>query len=171
MLYRVKIGYQATTLVPGTYFVNKIILSTCYPLERTLHRKLHTVSYEIIRRRWTPGRFYARSENCEKRLLDSSCLSAWINSAHTGRTVIKFENIFFFRKSVEKTQVSLKLNKNSGYFTWRPVLYMKTGTLHEDRYFTWRPLTLLIVSRSVLFRMRNVSDKSRRQNQNTHFMS
>jgi hypothetical protein len=30
--------------------------------------------------------------------------------------------------------------------------------------------TVLITSRSVLFGMRNVSDKSGRENQNTHFM-
>jgi hypothetical protein len=40
-----------------------------------------------------------------------------------------------------------------------------TGTLHEDRY------TFLIISRSVLLRMRNVSDKSCTENQNTHFTS
>ena len=37
-------------------------------------------------------------------------------------------------------------------------------TLHEDRF------TFLIISRSVLVRMRNVSDKNFRVNQNTHFM-
>ena len=37
-----------------------------------------------------------------------------------------------------------------------------TGTLHEDRY------TFLIISRSVLLRMRNVSDKICREK--THFM-
>jgi len=36
------------------------------------------------------------------------------------------------------------------------------GTLRDDRY------TFLIVSRSILIRMRNVSDKSCRENQNTH---
>jgi hypothetical protein len=35
------------------------------------------------------------------------------------------------------------------------------ATVHEDRY------TLLIISRSVLLRVRNVSDKSFRENQNT----
>jgi len=40
----------------------------------------------------------------------------------------------------------------------------RTGTLHEDQY------TLLTISRSVLLRMRNVPDKSCRENQNTHFM-
>ena len=39
------------------------------------------------------------------------------------------------------------------------------GTSHEDQY------TLVIMSRSVPLRMKNVSDKSRRKNQNTHFMS
>jgi len=39
-----------------------------------------------------------------------------------------------------------------------------TGSLHEDQY------TFFIVSRSVLLRMRNVSDKSCRENQNTQFL-
>ena len=39
-----------------------------------------------------------------------------------------------------------------------------TGTLPEDYY------TLMFISCSVLLRMRNVSDKSCRENQNTHFM-
>jgi len=36
------------------------------------------------------------------------------------------------------------------------------GTLCEEHY------TFLIISRSVLLRMRNVSDQSCRENQNTH---
>ena len=55
-----------------------------------------------------------------------------------------------FPKSVEKIQVSLKSNKNN-------------GTLHEDRY------TFLITCGSVLHIMRNVSHKSCRRHQNTHF--
>jgi hypothetical protein len=39
-----------------------------------------------------------------------------------------------------------------------------TGTSLEDRY------TFLIISRSFLLRMRNVSDKSCTENQNTHFV-
>ena len=39
-----------------------------------------------------------------------------------------------------------------------------THTLHEDQY------TFLIISYSVLLRMRNVSDESCRGNQNTHFV-
>ena len=37
-------------------------------------------------------------------------------------------------------------------------------TLHED------PYTFMIISRSVLLKMRNVSDKSCTENRNTHFM-
>jgi len=38
------------------------------------------------------------------------------------------------------------------------------GTLHEDQY------TFLIICHSFLLRMRNVSDKSCREYQNTHFI-
>ena len=40
-----------------------------------------------------------------------------------------------------------------------------TSTLHEDQY------TFLIISRSKRFRMKNVSYKNFRGNQNTHFTS
>jgi hypothetical protein len=39
-----------------------------------------------------------------------------------------------------------------------------TGTLHEDRY------TFFIISRTLLLKMRNVSDKICKKNQNTYFM-
>jgi hypothetical protein len=53
----------------------------------------------------------------------SLCLSAWINSAPTARVFEKFDIsvIFFFRKSVEKSQHSLNSNKNKDLFTWRPI--------------------------------------------------
>ena len=57
-----------------------------------------------------------------------------------------------FRKSVEKIQVSLKSDKSISISC-------------EGQY------TFLITSRSVLPRMRNASDKSCRENQNTRFMS
>jgi hypothetical protein len=56
-----------------------------------------------------------------------------------------------FRKSIERVQISLGSNKNSGYFICR--------SIH-----------ILIISRSVLLRMRNISEKSCRENQNTHFV-
>jgi hypothetical protein len=39
-----------------------------------------------------------------------------------------------------------------------------TGALHEDQY------TFFIISRLILIRMRNVSDRICRENQNRHFM-
>jgi hypothetical protein len=54
-------------------------------------------------------------------------------------------------KSAERIQISLKSDKNN-------------GTLHEDLR------TFMIIYRSFLLRMRNVSGKICRENQNTHFM-
>ena len=84
---------------------------------------------------------------------------------------------FVMPKSAQKKKTLLQLGKFSGnfifeYFSkiyrensncikiWQeyPVFYMKTN------------IHFLIISRSFLLRMRNVSDKSRRENQNTHFM-
>ena len=52
---------------------------------------------------------------------------------------------------MEKIQVSLKLYKNNGHFTRRPV-------------------QLLFVSHSVLLRIRNVSDKHGRESRIAHFV-
>jgi hypothetical protein len=56
-----------------------------------------------------------------------------------------------FGKSVKKIQVSLKSDNNK-------------STLHEDQYI------FFIISCWFLLRMRNVSDKTCRENQNTHFV-
>jgi len=57
----------------------------------------------------------------------------------------------FFRQSVKKNKFSLKSGKSDAY-------------LHECRY-------IYDHSRSFLFRMKNVSEKSCGENQNTNFMS
>jgi len=44
-------------------------------------------------------------------------LSAWNNSAPTGRIFKKFGSGVMFRKTFEKMPVSLKMEKNNGYFT------------------------------------------------------
>jgi hypothetical protein len=62
---------------------------------------------------------------------------------------MKFDILCIFRKSIEKIQVLLNMTN--------------THTLHED-------LCTLMISRSIVLMMRNVSDKSCRENQNTHFM-
>jgi hypothetical protein len=56
-----------------------------------------------------------------------------------------------FRCTVQKIEVALKSYKN-------------------NRYFTRRPFTFFIISRSILLRMRNASDKRGSGNQNTHFV-
>jgi hypothetical protein len=80
------------------------------------------------------------------------CLSARMQ--HLGSHWTDFHEISYlsiFRKSVENVQVALSL---AGV----------TGTLHEDQY------TFLIISRTVILRIRNVSHKIFTENQNTHFM-
>jgi len=47
----------------------------------------------------------------------SVLLSAWANSAPSGRIFMKFDISIFFGKSVVKIQVSLKSGENNGYFT------------------------------------------------------
>jgi hypothetical protein len=73
--------------------------------------------------------------------------STWNNSAVTGRIFMKFDIWVFFENS------SKKLNPTR----------MK-GTLHGNKY------TFSILSRSVLLRMKNSSDKGCRETRNTHFM-
>jgi hypothetical protein len=95
-------------------------------------------------------------QNCEKRLLASSCLSlcpsARMEQLGSPWTDLHSGWCFsIFRKSVEKIQVRSKSDNNN-------------GTLHKDL------CTFMIISRWILLRMRNVSDKSCRENQNTHFM-
>jgi hypothetical protein len=81
----------------------------------------------------------------------SICPSAWNNSAATGRIFKKFDVLVFLENISKKIQASLKSGKNN-------------GTLHEDQY------RFLIISHSVLFRMRNVSEKNCRENRNNSFM-
>ena len=73
--------------------------------------------------------FYARSQNCEKRLLSSSSLSVCsfvppsVRMEQLGSHRTDFQEIRYwiiFRISVEGVQVSLKSHKNNGYFTLRP---------------------------------------------------
>jgi len=64
-----------------------------------------------------------------------------------------FHEIWYFsifKKSVEKIHIPVKPNKNSGYFTW--------------------PIYICIMSRSILFRMKNGSDRSYRENKKTFFV-
>jgi hypothetical protein len=73
----------------------------------------------------------------------SALLSAWNKSAPTGW----IQYLRMFLKSAKKFQVLLKFDSTIRYITWRPV-------------FTFR----------IIFRVRNVLDKSCRENQNTHIV-
>jgi hypothetical protein len=78
-------------------------------------------------------------------------LSAWNNSAPTGRISMKFDIWGFFENLLRKIQVLLESDKDKGYFTWRPI-------------------HILIISRSYSLTTINVSDKRCRENQNAHFV-
>ena len=49
----------------------------------------------------------------------SVCRSAWYNWTHIGQIFVKFDVRVFSKKSVVKSQVSLKSDKNNRYFIWR----------------------------------------------------
>jgi hypothetical protein len=83
----------------------------------------------------------ARLRKATLSLVMSVCLSSWNNSAATWRIFIKFDTWIFFRKSVEKIQVSLKSDDNK-------------GTLCEGRY------TCMIATRVISVRIINVSGES-----------
>ena len=75
-----------------------------------------------------------------------------------GTTWVPLDGIFmkairacFSRKCIEKIQVSLKCDKN-------------------NVYFIRRRFHIMTISRWIFFRMRNVLNKSCRENRNTHFM-
>jgi len=95
------------------------------------------------------------SQNREKLQLFSSrlpvCLSAWNNSASTGWLFMKFDIRVSSKICQEIFQVSLNRIRI-------------TDTSHEDQS------TFFTISRSFLLRMRNVSDGSCRENQNTHYL-
>ena len=78
----------------------------------------------------------------------SICRSTWNNSAPTGWIFMKFNHCVFF-------------------FNFKFHVYVAgiTGTLHDEQYL------FLITSRSFLLRMKNVSDRSCRENQTHIFCS
>jgi hypothetical protein len=59
-----------------------------------------------------------------------------------------FHEIWLFFENLWRIFKSIKSNKTNGYLTWR--------------------CTIMIISRSIISRMRNVSDKSGKENQNIH---
>jgi len=99
-----------------------------------------------------PG-FYSRSQNCEKRLLGSYCLS--VRPHGTTRLPL---NGFSWNLVCEdfsklwRENISLKSDKNNGHFTW--------GLIY-----------IFIISRSFILIMRSVSENSCTGYQNTFLSS
>ena len=142
------------------YFGNTMQISAVHIVHMTFRElSLFPFSCDWLSTLWDsllPFIVLARSQYCEKRLWDSSCLPvqtfAWNNSAHTWWIFMKFDIWICFENLSRK-------------FKFHYNLTSKTGTLHEDQY------TFLITFRSVLFRQKNVSHRDCRENQNTHFCS
>ena len=109
-------------------------------------------SEDCVRNVNTKLTFLCAFTKLRKRLVDSLFLSVCIEQL--GYHWADFHKILClrtFRKSVQKIQVSLKSDSNEGYSAWRRTY-------------------ISVISRSLLLRMRNVSDKLCIQNQNTHFV-
>jgi hypothetical protein len=79
-------------------------------------------------------------------------LSSWYNSAPAGRILITFYIWRFFENLLR-------------IFKFHYNLTRKTGILHKDQR------KFMTISRSVLLRVRNVSDKNCREHHNKHFIS
>ena len=98
----------------------------------------------------------ACSQNCDKQLLASSRLSvhvsAWNNLVPIWHIFMKLDIYIFFYYLLRK-------------YTFHSNLTRKIGTLHKDL------CTFMIIFHSILPWMRNSSDKSCTENQNTHFWS
>ena len=125
-------------------------------LQTRLKQSLKALSKKLLRpKAWSSSYdcLQARSQNYEKRLLVSSCLSV----RRHGITQLPLNgfswNLIFqdFSKICwENIQVSLKYDKNKGHFTWRPIY--------------------ILIPRLVLLRVKkNIWDKRSRETGKTHF--
>jgi hypothetical protein len=86
------------------------------------------------------------------KLLLSAYPSGRNNSAPTAQSLIKYGTAGLLKNLSRKFKFHFNLRRI-------------TGTLQEDK------VIFIVISRSVLLRVRNVSDRSYRENQNTNFMS
>jgi len=93
---------------------------------------------------------YTHLQNCEKRLLDTSCLSVCLS--------VRMELLCFHWKDFHKNPYVFFKK----YFLLKS--NTKSGTLHTDQY------TFVIICRSVLLIMKNVWSKICGKIQNTHFL-
>jgi hypothetical protein len=87
-------------------------------------------------------RFWARSQNYEKRQLASYCMCVRLSARNNSGSHRKdFREIWRFnivRKYVEKIQVPFKADKNKGYFTWRSISisdHISLNYSQNEKYF------------------------------------
>jgi hypothetical protein len=99
--------------------------------------------------RFRPVHKTAKSDYYLRLVCLSACPSTRKNLTPTGQIFVKFD-LSIFENLSRKLKVYLNLTRI-------------TGTWHEDKY------TFLIISCSVLFRIKNISDETCRENQSTHF--
>jgi hypothetical protein len=97
----------------------------------------------------------ARLQNCENQPVASSCMlarlsvCASVRKEQFGSQWADIDEIRYlsFRKSAEKIQVSLKRDKNNGYFTWGPIeiVFNCCSTVHFDKYKLFPPTNALFI--------------------------
>jgi hypothetical protein len=117
---------------------------------------------------------WAHSQNGDKRLLASSCLSCrvclrlsvWVSVRPSARpsVFVHMEQLCFQWTDFHGVWYLTIFGNVSRKFNFYKNLTRITGTLHEDLS------TFMIISRLFLLLMRNVSARICRENQNTYFM-
>jgi hypothetical protein len=97
----------------------------------TLHTSVLTLPKIIYKRIFRRVSKIAESD-CSLRHLSSLYLSVRVEQLGCQRTdFCEIWYLYIFRKYVEKIQISLKCDKNNGYFTWRPVYIYDNISLHS----------------------------------------
>ena len=81
------------------------------------HVKLTGYPFQSLVSPFTPPPVRHRVPSHFKRSLPLTCLSAWNNSAPTGRIFMKPDILVFFENLSRKVEISLKSDNNNGYFT------------------------------------------------------
>ena len=114
----------------GTYKVQGSLFVTTFQPSRGVERPIYARLKKTMQVRWKvrnlPVMLFRRVRRIAKSNFElrKVCLSIRLSfrmentSAPTGHIFVEFNIWVFFQKSVDKVQVSLRSNKNSGYFTW-----------------------------------------------------
>jgi hypothetical protein len=77
---------------------------------------------------------WTRSQNFENGLLPSSCLSVRMEQLGSHWTDFhEISYVIIFRKCLKTFRVSLKSDKNNGYFTWRPMYIDDSISLYSSK--------------------------------------